>query len=90
MKNSRHHHYANSLMLDTAIISASTIKVSFTRKPFNASLRFSRSKNCEKPPAFNDLENQCLAEKRERNKVYSGTKQVKENRKHIHNEETQV
>ena len=48
-------------MLDITIISASIIKVSFTRNPFDASLRSFRSKNRLKPHSFSEVENQCLA-----------------------------
>jgi hypothetical protein len=52
------------LIVDISKISACTIKVSFSRNPLDESWRSFRNKNCEKPHSFNELENQCLPERK--------------------------
>jgi hypothetical protein len=52
------------LIVNISKISACTIKVSFSRFPLDESWRSFKNKNCEKPHLFDELENQCLPERK--------------------------
>ena len=68
------------LIVDISKISACTIKVSFSRNPLDKSCRSFRHKNFEKPHSFDELENQCLPERKtifKKNKSLTPKKKTK-------------